>query len=219
MAYTRHKHLPLPQRPMPENAPLAASGHRPLIEQIILEHQRRYLAYLRWRLSSAEDVEDVFQDFCVKALARAEQVRDVATAEAWMQRVLFSVLQDFYRSKGIDRRGRAEIEQAAHIEAQMVPEPASEAEDTHVCACVKAHLPKLKPEYRAVLWQADFLDIPRSEVARRLDMSIGNLRVRLHRARKALRATLKKVCPTCAEGMAQSCHFATRCNASGAHPS
>lgn len=197
----------------PDTPTLEVCGHRPRVERIIVEQRGRYLAYLRRRLASPEEAEDAFQDFCVRALLKAEQIRDEATAEAWLQRVLFSVLQDVYRSRGAERRGRAEFEQSVHVEAQMAPEPEEDKTETHICPCVHAHLPRLKPEYLTVIWQVDFLGEPRRRVARSLEMTAGNMRVRLHRARKSLRSTLKRSCPTCAEGTAATCHFAGNCNA------
>lgn len=219
MAIAMHTHTSMPDRHRTPDTSAGAGRQRPRVERIIIEQRRRYLAYLRRRLPSTEEAEDVFQNFCVRALLKAEQIRDTGTAEAWLQRVLFSVLQDFYRSKGADRRGRAELEQAVLVEEQMSPEQEEDKTEAHICACVYAHLPKMKPEYRTVLWRVDFLGERRQSVARSLDMNAGNMRVRLHRARKSLRSILETTCPTCAEGSAKTCHLASNCNARPARAS
>mgnify|MGYP005845436427 CR=1 FL=1 len=177
------------------------------VRTIIVDHKGRYIGYLRRRLPSAGDAEDAYQDFCVRALAKAEQIRDAATAEAWLQRVLFTVLQDTYRAKGAEHQGLSAFRQFFEVASQPVPETDQELDEMGICACLNEFLPALKPEYRDVLWQIDFMGKDRVEVARHMRVTASNMRVRLYRARKAFRSVLKQNCPTCAEGVATECHF------------
>ena len=55
----------------------------------------------------------------------------------------------------------------------------------------------LKPEYADVLWRADLIGESRESIAGALSISENNLRVRLHRARQALRQRLEETCRTC----------------------
>ena len=60
-------------------------------------------------------------------------------------------------------------------------------------------LPTLKPEFADLLRRADLLGQSHAAIARDLGLSVGNVAVRLHRARKALRETLlshAEMCPT-----------------------
>jgi RNA polymerase sigma-70 factor (ECF subfamily) len=49
-------------------------------------------------------------------------------------------------------------------------------------------LPTMPAEYSQLIWQVDLLGQPRSKVAKSLGISTNNLGVRLHRARRELRA-------------------------------
>lgn len=216
MTLSSHDHTAACETSAVQQGSEKAHRVRPYVEQLIARQRGRYLGYLRRRLALPEDAEDAFQDFCVRALGKAEQVREAATVEAWLQRVLFSVLQDAYRAKGANRRVHDQLRHSAQIAAQMNHKPQEDEEKPTLCACIYAHLPALKPDYGKILWQIDFMDRPRHEVAQDLGMSAGTMRVRLHRARKALRSRLRRDCPTCAEGTAETCHFATNCNARGA---
>jgi hypothetical protein len=58
-------------------------------------------------------------------------------------------------------------------------------------------LPALKPEYAEVLRRVDLAEEARETAAAALGITIGNLTVRLHRARQALRRVLELTCETC----------------------
>ncbi len=187
---------------------------RALIEHCLIANRASYIGYLRRRLNNPADVEDLYQDFCLRALAKAEQLRDAQAAHAWLKRLLFSTLQDHYRARHLTRRGLDVLAETQAVAAQGAPEDASSAPEPRLCACVYEHLPRLKPDYRTVLWEVDFRGNPREKVAAALKLSAGAMRVRLHRARRALKETLRTGCPRCLDGGAEGCHFGdSSCNA------
>jgi RNA polymerase sigma-70 factor (ECF subfamily) len=57
--------------------------------------------------------------------------------------------------------------------------------------------PLLKPEYAEVVRRLDLENEPREATATALGLTLGNLMVRLHRARLALRRELQLMCQTC----------------------
>jgi RNA polymerase sigma-70 factor (ECF subfamily) len=66
-------------------------------------------------------------------------------------------------------------------------------------------VPTLKPEYAEVLRRVDFDERDPATVARELGLSSTNMRVRLHRARQALREQLERSCGTCATHACLEC--------------
>jgi len=63
--------------------------------------------------------------------------------------------------------------------------------------CFYKLLPTLKPEYANILWHAELTGESRENIAAAFNISEGNLRVRLHRAREALRRRLEETCQSC----------------------
>ncbi|MFQ5346345.1 MAG: RNA polymerase sigma factor [Rhodothalassiaceae bacterium] len=184
-----------------------AVARRAIVEAALLANRAACLGWLRRRLDNPADVEDLYQDFCLRALAKADQLRDEGAVHGWLKRLLFSILQDHYRSRHVTRRGLDALAAAEAIAAQGRGGPDAAAHAPQVCACVHEHLPRLRPEHRELLREIDFNGRSLAEVAAALHLSAGTLRVRLHRARRALRETLRTGCPRCLEG-AEGCHFA-----------
>jgi RNA polymerase sigma-70 factor (ECF subfamily) len=81
---------------------------------------------------------------------------------------------------------------------RILAREASEAqpEDAAVCGCSLGVLDALHAEYAEVLRRVDINEEPLEDVARALSITSNNAKVRLHRARKALRTALLSYCGT-----------------------
>ena len=163
--------------------------------RVMVEVQRDLLRFLTRQLRDADEARDVLHDFYTRVLSRIDDVRDSEKLRGWMGRVLHSVLADHFRRRA--RRTHAEAEQARE-EAGDVPAWEEEL-DAAVCNCLYKLLPTLRPAYADILWRADLIGQSRTEIAAALGIDEANVRVRLHRARLALKQRLIDTCRTCPE--------------------
>jgi RNA polymerase sigma-70 factor (ECF subfamily) len=67
-----------------------------------------------------------------------------------------------------------------------------------VCACFNRLLPALHSGYGDLIRRIDLGGEDPAAVAKSLDITYGNLMVRLHRSRQALRKSLEHSCGACA---------------------
>jgi RNA polymerase sigma-70 factor (ECF subfamily) len=68
-----------------------------------------------------------------------------------------------------------------------------------VCSCLHQLLPTLRPSYAELLRRIDLEGESPQDLSQELNVTPNNLTVRLHRARKALRAELEKACGVCSK--------------------
>ncbi len=162
---------------------------------VMVEIQRDLLRILTRRLGNQDEAADVLHDFYVKVLAHIGDVRDTEKLRGWMRRVLETTLIDYYRSQGRRRRGEAEFQLMESLSEDSAI--GSEDLDLAICMCLYKLLPTLKSEYADILWRADLIGEPREKIASDLGLSESNLRVRLHRARQALKQRLRETCQIC----------------------
>ncbi len=152
-------------------------------------HKRRprFLSFLRARLGSPADADDAFQQAILRAGEHAEQLRDRERAVPWFYRIL--------RREIVNRWTARDRERDA---TQLLAAEVSEAgeEELATCACSLGLLQSVRAEYADVLRRLDVLEEPLPDVAASLGITVNNATVRLHRARKALRAELARVCGT-----------------------
>ena len=69
-----------------------------------------------------------------------------------------------------------------------------ELEQHQMGQCVQDKMDLLPPEYRTVLILSDIMSFSQKVIAEILDISVSNVKVRVHRARKKFRAILEEYC-------------------------
>lgn len=176
---------------------MTAHARRAAVEAALLDGQQRILGFLVGRLSNIEDARDVLQDFSMRAITRADDLRDVASVRGWLGRLLATAIADHHRRAA--RRPKPDLGSDALTDlSETLAHPDAET-DAVVCDCLHDLIGLLDPGTGDLLRRIDLLGQPRDEVARSLNISEGTLAVRLHRARRKLRDLLIRMCVTCPE--------------------
>jgi len=163
------------------------------IEAALIEHRRDFLRILTQRVGDTETAEEILQQFYLRAVSRAFDLRRRESILAWLSRLLSTVLADYARREATRRR-----QETAYAQHQALTREDPELEST-VCPCLFTLLPTLKPEYADILRRVELLGEPRQQVAAALGVTVNNVTVRLHRARQAIRRALLLACTTCPE--------------------
>jgi len=187
---------------------MAKTDHSPdkennATERALLDGQGAFFGFLIKRLGNRAEAEDVLQEFCIRVLARSDQLRDVERMNAWLYAILRSALNDHYRKSS--RRG--------HLAEAVAQEPEVWAEDaaaqmSRLCTCPGGLISELRPVDGELLRRIDFGEEDRAVVAADLGLNRNALGVRLHRARTALRAALTAHCGACCATGRDDCYCA-----------
>lgn len=160
-----------------------------------------FLRFLTKRLGDRDTAEDVLQEVFLKVLAKSGQVRDARSVRSWLNRVVSNALADHWRKQS------SHFKTMSGIAAEALAEPNDDRDvEAAVCECLHDLLPALAPRYAEVLRRVDMAGEPRPQVARDLDISPGNLRVLLHRARQSVRDLLLLSCLACGEHRFLACN-------------
>lgn len=173
---------------------LAAKAADAAVRRALVEGRRQIFGFLRWRLGSAEEAEEVLQAFMLRAIERSAELREVRSVRGWLSRILATTIVDHQRRVG-RRRQRDAVMSPDDLENVSI-EPDGELDEA-VCNCLYKLLPTLKPDYAEVIWRIDLLGEPRNRVAASLGVTLNNVTVRLHRGRQALKRRLEEMCLTC----------------------
>lgn len=152
----------------------------------------RLLASLA-RLVGATDAEDLANETLLRALAAVDTFRGEAALGTWLHRIGVNLAYDLLRSRS--RNPLLAAEQGVDV-PETVDETANgeQLEQRQMSRCVQDLLARLPPLQRQVLAQADMLDQSVHEIARAAGITTGNAKIRLHRARRAIKAVLESHC-------------------------
>ncbi|MCW4020735.1 MAG: sigma-70 family RNA polymerase sigma factor [Candidatus Bathyarchaeota archaeon] len=160
----------------------------------LVDNHQRFLSFLTSRVGNPSEAEEILQAAFVKSVEKSDSIRDEETVVAWFYRLLRNAVIDYYRRRDAERRA---LERAAGMSTE---EETLEAEfERAVCQCVNGLLPTLKDDYSALLRRVDLEGASIVEVSKETGITTNNTRVKLHRARTALRKQLELSCGSCAE--------------------
>lgn len=154
----------------------------------LLERQREFIAFLRAGLGSEEAARDALQSAYLKAMEKADTIRDDESTVAWFYRLLRNALVDAGRRRQVEQRTLQ----------HEPPEPQDQELFRAICTCVGGVIDTLKPEYGDLLRRVDLEGASVPEAASAVGITANNAGVKLHRARAALRDKLRSVCGACA---------------------
>lgn len=169
------------------------SRRRAAVEKTLREVHNDFFRFLLRQLKDEHDAADVLQEFYVRVLKSVADLKDDEKLRPWINRVLQSVIADHFRLRARSERLKKAFELQMAIESQKVEEEI----DLIVCACLYKLLPTLLDDYAAIIWRVDLLGEDRANVRNSLELSESAFRVKLHRARQALRDRLEQSCRTC----------------------
>lgn len=166
----------------------------PAALNLLLMQRKSMVERLRGWVGDADELEDLLHDAYLKVLSAGVAPRDEERVVAWFKRVL--------RNAGVDRLRRSSAENRARkrwVDETRVVGCSESLPEEIACACVKDALDLVRPAYREILRRVDVDEARVTSVSRELGLTAANARVRLHRARAALRAQLLRICGVCAE--------------------
>lgn len=129
-------------------------------------------------LGDPEDARDAMQETFVQLYRSLPKFRGQSKLSTWIYRIAVNKCMDFVRSR--PKWETADCLDWMGTEVDGPSDPALEEQ-------VRQAVLKLKPEYRAVLVLFYFEQLSYSEICEVLNCSMDQVRIRLHRARKAFR--------------------------------
>jgi RNA polymerase sigma-70 factor (ECF subfamily) len=177
----------VPLRQADEGLTLSSMEARALA-QALMPERARFVRLARERVASEADAEDVVQRALMRASERAQSLEDPARARGWFYRILRNAITDHHRAGRSERAKRADGVEPEELAADSAESPG------RPCTCSLRLLAELRPAYADALRRVDVDGEDPVDAARALGVTVGNLHVRLHRARRALRDDVRHYC-------------------------
>jgi len=175
--------------------PLSGEGLHDVLNQLLAQ-ESAFRTFLRRRVGDDALAEDLLQHSLMRAVEQHHTVQDRDSVVAWFYRILRNAVVDYYRAHAADAR-KTEAFLQELVAAGEDKTPALDELGPTICACLQRLLPVLRPAYAEVIRRIDLQGESSAAVAKELGLSPNNLTVRLHRARRALRAGLEQSCGIC----------------------
>jgi RNA polymerase sigma-70 factor (ECF subfamily) len=127
--------------------------------------------------------DDLVQETMLKAMKKADSLRDQATLDTWLYRILLNNWHDYLRVQGrnVELFDVGDDSQLEHVDNYQ---------QSQIVGRVRSSIERLPMSLREVVTLADFAGFSYAEIAEIVDIPIGTVMSRLFRARQNLKKQL-----------------------------
>jgi len=141
--------------------------------------------------------DDLIQETFLRVQQSLGTLKDSSKLSSWIYRIANNLCRDHFRRRKAGReKETAGLELTEDVEEGFVQElPIQKGlEQREMGRCVQNQMDLLPEPLRAVLILFDIMECSHQETADILGITVANVKVRLHRARKTLKPILEKKC-------------------------
>ena len=156
-------------------------------QTVVREQKNRVYSYAAMMLRNQAEAQDVVQESMVRLWQNQSKV-DQSGAPMWLKRTAHNLCIDRIRRRKV--RSEVGTEQLEATSIDTSPGPDRVAESDRLGREIEQALGKLSEQDRSVLILREVQERPYAEIAEMLELPMGTLKARLHRAREQLRKTL-----------------------------
>jgi RNA polymerase sigma-70 factor (ECF subfamily) len=136
--------------------------------------------------------DDIVQEVFVRAQSKIDTLKDNHKIGSWLFRIAYRQCMDHFRKER--RKAPEEVEDFPEADASSSSTMQKKLEQHQMSVCVQNQMLLLPENYRTVIWLFDVLGFTLEEAADILELSVENVKIRLHRARKKLKSILSQKC-------------------------
>jgi RNA polymerase sigma factor (sigma-70 family) len=145
----------------------------------------------------SDDAKDLLQDTYLKAFRFIDSFQQGTNAKAWLFRILKNSFINDYRKKSkepskVDYQEVESFYNSEEVDRQITPDLRVEALQDMIGDEISIALNSLDVDFRTVIILCDLEGFKYEEMAKILDIPIGTVRSRLHRARNLLKEKLSE---------------------------
>lgn len=173
-------------------------GEESAFSELVRANMAMMLGTARRILRSEDEARDAVQEAFLQAFRGLDRFQGEAPLSAWLRRIAINA--SLMRLRARRRRPEIAVEELLprfrddghRVDPgdSWAPSAIAEIEREETRAFVREQIDRLPEQYRSVLLLRDIEDLDTQEAAAVLGITPGAAKVRLHRARQALRALL-----------------------------
>lgn len=136
--------------------------------------------------------DDLIQETFIKVQKNLGQLREESKISSWIFRIAYNLCQDHFRKM-------CQSPQSDHVlveKREILAKPLfqKELEQHQMGECIQDKIRLLPESHQTVLILYNLMEFSHQEIAEIADISVANVKVRLHRARKKLKTILEQDC-------------------------
>ena len=180
---------------LPENEVIrrVLAGEKELYEILMRRNNQKLFRVLRGYLSDQREIEDIMQDTYLQAYEKLWQYKQNAQFSTWLIRIgINKALVRIKQKAKIQANDVVSISDNPTIEFtdEKQPGPADKMMRKEAKEILEKAIENLDEKYRSVYIMREVEEMSMAEISDCLDLSVSNVKVRLHRAKSMIKENL-----------------------------
>ncbi len=180
---------------IPENEVISRilSGEKELYEILMRRNNQKLFRVIRGYMSEQNEIEDIMQDTYLIAYEKLWQYKQNAQFSTWLIRIgINQALARIKQKTKLNTTDIVAISEKPTIELQdeKQPGPAHKMMRKEAKEILEKAIDNLNDKYRSVYIMREVEEMSIAEIADCTDLSISNVKVRLHRAKNMIKENL-----------------------------
>ena len=170
-----------------------AAHHPVTTEGLYHELNGRLLSFVRRRVASAEDAEDIVQTVFARIHAHRAELTETQSVSGWVHRIARNAITDHHRANASAGRATERLTREAEVHDDA---RADEADDpgAELARCVEPLVARLPGEYRDALALTELGGLSQKDAAAETGLSVSGMKSRVQRGRAKLGELLLECC-------------------------
>lgn len=173
----------------------AARGDREAYGLLVERHCGRVVKTLYYRVGDRDEAEDLAQEVFVRAYRGIGDFKGEASFGTWLYRIVHNTAASYFVARGARKRAGVRVPLDACPEAETAParnaDPQAVAMGRELKDAIEQSIRELEPDMREYVVLRDIEGRPYEEIAAIVDMPLGTVKSRIHRARLLIRRSLE----------------------------
>ncbi|MBV6640545.1 MAG: RNA polymerase sigma factor [Cyclobacteriaceae bacterium] len=170
-------------------------GEKELYEILVRRNNQKLYRIIRGYLSDESEIEDVMQNSYLKAYTKLYQFNLNSQFSTWLVRIAINESLAVLKKKGnvvhlSDSSRYSKDRSVLDLPDLRQLNPLEKMTLTETRYLLEATIDRLEVRYRTVYIMKEVEEMSLKEIAASLDISISNVKIRLHRSREMIKETL-----------------------------
>jgi RNA polymerase sigma-70 factor (ECF subfamily) len=147
------------------------------------------LGYVKSKVRSREDAEDILQNVFIKISANLDKLSEDVKLKSWIFTITRNAIIDYYRANGAKTKVAVSDNIDVNVFESDDPDPTKGLDQ-----CMSSMIGLLPGEYRDIIIDSEIRGIRQKELAEKYGMAYPSMRSRVQRGRERLKQLFYNCC-------------------------
>ena len=159
------------------------------VAAIYKQFRAELLGYIKHKIRSREDAEDILQNVFIKISSNLETLAEDVKIKNWIFIITRNAIIDYYRTKG----NRSRVTSDQEISEDIIDVDDSDS-TKGLDQCLSGMIGLLPDEYREIIIESEINGLKQKDLAERYGIAYPSLRSRVQRGRERLKQLFYNCC-------------------------